>query len=575
MSSIDDIESILTQSGLDALCEKFHIPPTVHPELPGHNSRIRNKIDLFAFINHADPTKVRIREREGAGNDIVNEEGGEAAVADQTEQSDHKVRKMRKADDGANGFVLPPKNLKEDHGASGDVGASTVGISLAALQGLLDSITLAVEPALERFVVLSNSSHHSSTNAADDEVTSVARSSIPPLYVLTAVVSTTIIADATSTLVPRAGAESDLHSIFKDSASTGEANQDVAETLRQIYIPKWNVTNDYAFDEHDICHGVIDHLAPPAFFSQLRSMDYEQLFMEFNVGAARQTCLSSEEQNATLEGQVAALESSAVTKVSELASSNTHISKLTQDLSSLQLSCDELSIKASSLKFEKYKLVGQVSKLEGTCFELRDEVPGYKLFKEQVEAVQELWAQTYGYEMLKITGIPCALGGAIGLAIDKGMQGELVADIDHGKAERGLTDVAAYDPSAEANYIFAEGPVAETPEASQLQPSPKQIMLPIYRLEDQVLSISDALVPLIELLSAKNLVGEVSTSGVPVTDTTTALSTTFIQASTVPPVSSVDHEAFSARPSTEVPSPSKITFEREELETTLEHTTAS
>ncbi|GJV52060.1 hypothetical protein Tco_1447801 [Tanacetum coccineum] len=124
-------------------------------------------------------------------------------------------------------------------------------------------------------------------------------------------------------------------------------------------------------------------------------------------------------------------------------------------------------------------------------------------------------------------------------------------------------------------------------------------MLPIHRLEDQVviretslsfsmdvanarvqrlrgnvasrqLSISNALVPLIEPLSAENLVGEASTFRVPATATTTALSTTFIQASTVPPILVADHGASGAGPSTGVPSPSKIVFEKEELETSLE-----
>ncbi|GJZ13692.1 retrovirus-related pol polyprotein from transposon TNT 1-94 [Tanacetum coccineum] len=42
MSTIDSLKSILTQSALDALCEKFYIPDAVHPELPGPNARIRN-----------------------------------------------------------------------------------------------------------------------------------------------------------------------------------------------------------------------------------------------------------------------------------------------------------------------------------------------------------------------------------------------------------------------------------------------------------------------------------------------------------------------------------------------------
>ncbi|GKC17145.1 hypothetical protein Tco_1013927 [Tanacetum coccineum] len=87
MGTIDSMKSVLTQFALDSLCEKFHIPDIGHPELPGHNDRIQ--MDLFAFINHEDPTKVWIEEREvtegeGAGNDDVNEEDGDAAEADQT-----------------------------------------------------------------------------------------------------------------------------------------------------------------------------------------------------------------------------------------------------------------------------------------------------------------------------------------------------------------------------------------------------------------------------------------------------------------------------------------------------------
>ncbi|GJZ18293.1 hypothetical protein Tco_0554416 [Tanacetum coccineum] len=154
------------------------------------------------------------------------------------------------------------------------------------------------------------------------------------------------------------------------------------------------------------------------------------------------------------------------------------------------------------------------------------------------------------------------------------------------------------------SLLHLEGPTAETLEASHLQPFPKQLMLLIYRLEDQVvigetslsfsldvaharvqrirgndasrqLSISNALVPLIEPLSVENLVGKASTSGVLVTAMTTSWSTTFIQASTVPPISVADGEVLGVGPSTEVPPPSKIMFEEEELETTPEHTAAS
>ncbi|GKF79725.1 hypothetical protein Tco_0235293, partial [Tanacetum coccineum] len=58
-----------------------------------------------------------------------------------------------------------------------------------------------------------------------------------------------------------------------------------------------------------------------------------------------------------------------------------------------------------------------------------------------------------------------------------------------------------------------EGPAAETLEANQLQPYPEQLMLPIHRdAASRLLSLSDVMVPLIEPLSAENLVGKASTS---------------------------------------------------------------
>ncbi|GJV59948.1 hypothetical protein Tco_1466048 [Tanacetum coccineum] len=117
------------------------------------------------------------------------------------------------------------------------------------------------------------------------------------------------------------------------------------------------------------------------------------------------------------------------------------------------------------------------------------------------------------------------------------------------------------------DILCLEGPAAETPKASQLQPSLEQLMVPIYRIRGDVaacrLSLMDAMVPLIKPLSVKSLTSESSTSGVPAMATTIALSTIFIQASTVPLASS-----------TEVPSSPKIVFEQEEFDTTPEHTSA-
>ncbi|GJU10648.1 hypothetical protein Tco_1133044 [Tanacetum coccineum] len=643
------------------------------------------------------------------GAHVMNEESGDDAVADQVEEGDHVVQ-----DEWANIVRIEdevPASVAErakgaDHGTSG-AGGSTGGKSVAALQGLLEHNTLHVEVGVaavstlpfvtssvshtlkreggghtnsitghnlrtqrttERFVVLLDSSHHSSTNAADDEVTSIIRYLVSDPPIITTAVATTVVADTSSTSVPRAGTELVPHSIFRDSTSTGEAHQDT-------YIPKWNASSDSALDDPDVFRGVIDHLAPPVIFSQLYSMDYEQLFVEFNVGAACQTCLSSEvrlrsqhelrgrkkfevkcamqidwlkerdaeiaslkaqlslkeadaanairlhsqvsaieaakatrvaeldslkERAAALEGQVAALESATVSKDAELASSNAQISTLTRDLSNFQLSCDELSIKAASLEFDKDKLIDQIKAVQDEHVRvLSDRVAG--LDSELMEMDLHMDEEFYPRYLTTIAGRRWILSCCLKLADG------LTAGIDHRKAGRGLIDVAAYNPSAESNYLSAikslhavdfpllaqleshkdasmadimdllrlEGPAAEALEASQLQPLLKQLMLPIYRLEDQVVIRETSLSFSLDPLSAENLVGEASTSGVLVVVTTTALSITFIQASSVPPIPVADDGVLGAEQPTKVPSPSNIVFEKEELETTPKHTIAS
>ncbi|GKE68686.1 hypothetical protein Tco_1526758 [Tanacetum coccineum] len=272
------------------------IPP--FSPFPFHGILIR-QIDLFAFIHHADPTKVQIGERDvrdgevllleltrdrivslagtGQGDHVVDV-GGIDIVADDKIQAivtdqPKRVKKKRKAADGVSGSGFPPKKLREYHGTSGDIGASVAGKSLAALQGLLDSSTLAVEvdvmtaatvpfvtssmtptpvgvtaaaitgpnlrtqkPA-ERFVFFFDSPHEPNANAANDEVTSVVRSAVPDPAILTMVVATTVVAN-TSALVPRAGhrfgARQARPSIFKDSISPTIAEADVAGPFQPV-----------------------------------------------------------------------------------------------------------------------------------------------------------------------------------------------------------------------------------------------------------------------------------------------------------------------------------------------------
>nr|GFC46182.1 hypothetical protein [Tanacetum cinerariifolium] len=142
--------------------------------------------------------------------------------------------------------------------------------------------------------------------------------------------------------------------------------------------------------------------------------------------------------------------------------------------------------------------------LEATCSGPCDEVAGYKLFKEQVKRrILSRGLKLVIMKCLQSPGYLVVVGGALRRTIDKGMTDVLKAGVDHGRAERGLDVIVAYDPLAEANFVFAvdalrvisfpllaqlesrkdasmadimdlfrlEGTAADSPKASQQQPS--------------------------------------------------------------------------------------------------------
>ncbi|GKF55697.1 hypothetical protein Tco_0166037 [Tanacetum coccineum] len=76
------------------------------------------------------------------------------------------------------------------------------------------------------------------------------------------------------------------------------------------------------------------------------------------------------------------------------------------------------------------------------------------------------------------------------------------------------------------------------------------------------------MVPSINPLFAENLVGEDSTSGGPVVvSATNALSTTFVEASSVSPIPVSDYEVVDTKAQAQTSSSHKIIFEEETLET--------
>nr|GEV88257.1 hypothetical protein [Tanacetum cinerariifolium] len=239
--------------------------------------------------------------------------------------------------------------------------------------------------------------------------------------------------------------------------------------------------------------------------------------------------------------------------------------------------------------------VARVSELESTtCSGLSDQVSGYELFKEQYEAVQDEHVKVGLHEVSLITRVHYHFGDIYWSFIDKGMQTGLVAGIYHEKAERGLDDIAAYDPSVEAKYI---SPILAfcgldfdllSQQESQKDASIANIISLLHlegpsvktmeKIKEGALSRRLSMDVMVDPMSFENLIGEASTLGVSTTaaaTTTLAISVTTANVSSIPPISVADYGVLDVEPHYEAPNSLKIVFENEDLETTPEHPTAS
>ncbi|GJS30848.1 hypothetical protein Tco_0491468 [Tanacetum coccineum] len=276
-----------------------------------------------------------------------------------------------------------------------------------------------------------------------------------------------------------------------------------------------------------------------------RCMDYEQLYTEFNVGAARQICLESEVRSRAehelelkeklkgkydargrlleekdleilrlksllveevekaeraetaevvrLRGQVSALAGEVSVLKSTIAQKDTDISLLDSRATYLKsalddskAACAEAGSLITSLTSERDRLTSEVSTIH----------TAFQDFKEKGEA--QRWFLTHGIQLavLKCFKFPeyqGILGHALGRAVDFGMQEGLEAGTSYFDAVRALEDVdfplvslLKSKKDAEMDEVLdcfiLDGPLADLPEAAHLQPYLEQLSVPILIL---------------------------------------------------------------------------------------------
>ncbi|GJV41430.1 hypothetical protein Tco_1419870 [Tanacetum coccineum] len=230
----------------------------------------------------------------------------------------------------------PPKRLRADYGTTG--GSFTGGKSPSVLNRLFQDSRLMVEqdvsalptlpfitssvtastleeggdhtdfvtgPSLRtvgpsaRFVVLSDSSHHTGAKSADPEVDSLVRSVTLVMTTATTVTAFVSSVAATAPTAIDAGKNKDVPvpSVFAGSSSsnrtdrtlslfTGRSGSEFAAGsihakevtdagLKEICVPEWTVTKGFELNDGRFYANMIDHFTPPVFFKTVRGMEHE------------------------------------------------------------------------------------------------------------------------------------------------------------------------------------------------------------------------------------------------------------------------------------------------------------
>nr|GFA67658.1 hypothetical protein [Tanacetum cinerariifolium] len=286
---------------------------------------------------------------------------------------------------------------------------------------------------------------------------------------------------------------------------------------QKVYVPRWSATNGFRLDDSRICREMLDEFAPsPNLFASIRGMDHDQLFIQFNVRAARQISLNAKVRmhaeyirekrklRAVVDEQAEAVEAihlrAEVFKFEAVEQSlRGEIGVLRDQSTALEREKNELSVKVTDLSASVKVREQEVHELEISSAGLQEKVAAYEGFVSQLEKFQDekleevnekfyklcadfvdmalhleekfylrllttiygrRWLLTYGMELAVVKCLNSAeylsaLGAAIRKAVEKGLQEGLSAGITHGAEGRQLADVAAYNPFVEADYLSA------------------------------------------------------------------------------------------------------------------------
>nr|GEX86357.1 hypothetical protein [Tanacetum cinerariifolium] len=428
---------------------------------------------------------------------------------------------------------------------------------------LLVGANLHTLEAPQRFVISSDSSDHSGVNIAEAEIDYVVRTSVPIMTSATT---------ATPTADPAAIAKERLVGslVFGGDSSFADRSHPISgglsdrtgsdflvggirtvvdpdSNLQRVYVPQWNVTNGFCMDDGGVCREMVDEFAPSIFLS-IRGMEHDQLFTEFNVRAARQISLSTEEAEAAeavrLRDEAQALKERNTNLKKEKSELEVKVIDLAALVKVKEQEIADFDTVVTSVKLHNDSLADQVHRLETSSSRLQEKVAVYENFMSQLEQFQDEKMKEVNEKFDNL----CVDFVDMALHLEEKFYPHLLTTFSRRRVcmKDYLLSVnfpliaelkANKDASVEVimNLLRLEDALAEKLGLVESQPHVDQLMVPIHHSLDQRVVGASALSLSLDVSSTEG-----TSSAAP--DTTTALSVTSVSASTIPPIFTDDYE---------------------------------
>nr|GEV84941.1 hypothetical protein [Tanacetum cinerariifolium] len=490
--SITDIKFVLTQRALTIFCETYHIPDEVHPQLPSPNQMIHEmpsgKICIytrfFEYANFRLPLSTFFTaglfrcfyvNSKNKGCMSFSKRPGSDAVC-YTKPLD-SLKNWNIVSFGLTLLLVPP-----------------IFLGIPARNHLLCLVEIS------RYYTLDEDAYPEFLGDNDEEMDLLS-------FIRTADPTKVRVAERqrveNEPRLLKVRVPGGFSDVFGSDFLIGGIRTvvDPDSDLQKVYVPQWSATNGFGLDDRPAAR-------------QISLNAGVRMRAEYNIREKRKLRTVVDEQAELLkikDGDIESLKAQLLLKEAKSAKAirlraerereknelSVKVTDLSASVKVREQEVADLDAHVTAVKLQNDNLVDQVHELEISSVGLQEKVDAYEDFIGQLEKFQDKkkeevnekfdklradfiemalhleekfyshllttisgrrWLLTHGMELavikcLNSTEYLSALGPAISKAVEKGMQEGLSAGITHGAEGRKLADVAAYNPSTEADYL--------------------------------------------------------------------------------------------------------------------------